>query len=236
MEARAVRRICVLGVAVVALAGCGGGGKSDTTSSSATTTRHRHRGLEPRRAGPGRDSAGGDDQGRDERPFSAGRAIRAEWNHRDRLRSRTDERDRGGSWLEGGIPSHAIRKGAPEHRKRDCHRWGLVVTDTKGREKTVQFVTYLKPGEAFLTKPGGPRIAVPHDMCGHKIGAIEHTVEEEHIFEVADRCHPEGRAKITLTAFQHMEEEAVPALLDGQIELLYADAPALEYQQAEAWK
>ncbi len=31
--------------------------------------------------------------------------------------------------------------------------------------------------------------------------------------------------------FEELEEQAIPALLDGQAEILYADAPALEYQK-----
>src|SRR5205823_9715426 len=39
-------------------------------------------------------------------------------------------------------------------------------TDTKEREKTVDFVTYLAVGEAFLTKAqGGPKVTTLPDLC-----------------------------------------------------------------------
>ena len=231
MEARAVRRICVLGVAVVALAGCGGGGKSDTTSSSATTTPTVTEDSSLAAQVPAVIRQAGTIKVATNVPFPPGELYAPNGTTVIGFDPELMNAIAGVLGLKAEFLPTRFERVLPNVENGTATVGASSVTDTKGREKTVQFVTYLKPGEAFLTKPGGPRIAVPHDMCGHKIGAIEHTVEEEHIFEVADRCHPEGRAKITLTAFQHIEEEAVPALLDGQIELLYADAPALEYQQ-----
>src|SRR4029077_3619763 len=43
-------------------------------------------------------------------------------------------------------------------------------TDTKEREKTVDFVTYLKVGEALLTKAnGGPKLNTLAELCGHTV-------------------------------------------------------------------
>src|SRR5437870_2908290 len=53
-------------------------------------------------------------------------------------------------------------------------------TDTKEREKTVDFVTYLSVGEAFLSKAnGGPRINTLAELCGHTVSVEKGTIELE---------------------------------------------------------
>src|SRR5437870_4098119 len=53
-------------------------------------------------------------------------------------------------------------------------------TDTKEREKTVDFVTYLSVGQAFLSKAnGGPRINTLAELCGHTVSVEKGTIELE---------------------------------------------------------
>ena len=50
-------------------------------------------------------------------------------------------------------------------------------TDTKAREKSVDFVTYLSVGESFLTKAsGGPKINSLSQLCGMKVSVEAGTV------------------------------------------------------------
>jgi len=61
-------------------------------------------------------------------------------------------------------------------------------TDTKEREKTVDFVTYLSVGQAFLTKAnGGPKPNTLADLCGHKVSVEKGTVELEEAVLVGER-------------------------------------------------
>ena len=53
-------------------------------------------------------------------------------------------------------------------------------TDTKEREKTVDFVTYLSVGEAFLTKANGsvhPKALA--ELCGLTVSVESGTVEQD---------------------------------------------------------
>src|SRR5262245_9737602 len=43
-------------------------------------------------------------------------------------------------------------------------------TDTKEREKVVDFVTYFSAGTSFYVKKGGPKINGLADLCGHSVG------------------------------------------------------------------
>ncbi|HEY8762916.1 MAG TPA: transporter substrate-binding domain-containing protein, partial [Solirubrobacteraceae bacterium] len=52
-------------------------------------------------------------------------------------------------------------------------------TDTKEREKTVDFVTYFTAGESFFTKAsGGVTIGGLSDLCGHTVAVEKGTTEE----------------------------------------------------------
>src|SRR5437764_1076001 len=51
-------------------------------------------------------------------------------------------------------------------------------TDTKEREKQVDFVTYLSVGESFLTKAsGGPTVNTLAELCGLSVSVENGTVE-----------------------------------------------------------
>ena len=60
-------------------------------------------------------------------------------------------------------------------------------TDTKERERTVDFVTYFKAGTSFLVSAdGGPQIGDLGDLCGHTIAVQKGTIQ-------ADYAHETGR-------------------------------------------
>ncbi len=233
MGARAVRRTCVLGVAVVALAGCGSGSKGATTGSSTTSsvpTVSEDATLAAqvppaiRQAGTMKVST--------HVPFPPGELYEGAVGSAVIGLDPELMRAIGGVLgLKTDFVEESFEKILPNIENGRNTVGAASLTDTKGREKTVQMVTYLLPGEAFLTRPEGPHITNINEICGHKVSTLQHTVELEHILEAANRCRAEGRPKIRLSVFEELEEQAIPALLDGQTELLYADAPALEYQK-----
>src|SRR5438477_578523 len=62
-------------------------------------------------------------------------------------------------------------------------------TDTKEREKTVDFVTYLAVGEAFLTKAqGGPKVTTLPDLCGHTVAVEKGTTEQADATKQNAKC------------------------------------------------
>jgi polar amino acid transport system substrate-binding protein len=102
-------------------------------------------------------------------------------------------------------------------------------TDTKEREKTVDFVTYIKVGEAFLTKAnGGPTINSLAELCGHTVSVEKGTTELEDAEKQNKKCQAAGKP-IKLLVFPG-QNEANLALSSGRAEIDFADSPIIAYQ------
>jgi len=103
-------------------------------------------------------------------------------------------------------------------------------TDTKEREKTVDFVTYLSVGQAFLTKSsGGPQVNTLAELCGHKVSVEKGTIELEEAEKQNKKCKSEGKPAIQLLVFPG-QNDANLALASGRSEIDYADSPIIAYQ------
>jgi polar amino acid transport system substrate-binding protein len=103
-------------------------------------------------------------------------------------------------------------------------------TDTKEREKTVDFVTYFTAGESFFTKAsGGTTIAGLSDLCGHTVAVEKGTTEEADANTQSGKCTKAGKAKVTVLSFPD-QNGANLALASGRAQLGFADSPPAEYQ------
>jgi polar amino acid transport system substrate-binding protein len=103
-------------------------------------------------------------------------------------------------------------------------------TDTKVREKTVDFVTYLSVGEAFLTKAnGGVHVNTLSDLCGHTISVESGTVELSDATTQNSKCKKAGKPAIKLLVFPD-QNGANLALSSGRAEVDFADSPIIAYQ------
>jgi len=102
-------------------------------------------------------------------------------------------------------------------------------TDTKAREKTVDFVTYLSVGEAFLTKKGTTKINSLSDLCGRKVSVEKGTVEETDAQTQNGKCKTAGKPAISLLVFPD-QNGANLALQSGRAEVDFADSPIIAYQ------
>jgi polar amino acid transport system substrate-binding protein len=103
-------------------------------------------------------------------------------------------------------------------------------TDTKEREKTVDFVTYLSVGQALLSKSnGGPQLNTLAELCGHTVSVEKGTVELEEGEKQNKKCKSEGKSAIKLLVFPG-QNDANLALSSGRSEIDYADSPIIAYQ------
>jgi polar amino acid transport system substrate-binding protein len=103
-------------------------------------------------------------------------------------------------------------------------------TDTKEREKTVDFVTYLTAGESFYTKTqGGTTIASIADLCGHTVAAEKGTTEEADAGTQSTKCKKAGKPAVTVLTFPD-QNGANLAVSSGRAQLGFADSPVAEYQ------
>jgi polar amino acid transport system substrate-binding protein len=103
-------------------------------------------------------------------------------------------------------------------------------TDTKARQKTVDFVTYLSVGEAFLTKAnGGPKVNTLADICGLKVSVEKGTVEQTDAQTQNTKCTKAGKPAINLLVFPD-QNGANLALSSGRAQVDFADSPIIAYQ------
>jgi polar amino acid transport system substrate-binding protein len=103
-------------------------------------------------------------------------------------------------------------------------------TDTKEREKTVDFVTYFTAGESFFTKAsGGTSISAMSDLCGHTVAVEKGTTEEADATTQSGKCTKAGKPGVKVLSFPD-QNGANLALSSGRAQLGFADSPPAEYQ------
>jgi polar amino acid transport system substrate-binding protein len=103
-------------------------------------------------------------------------------------------------------------------------------TDTKEREKTVDFVDYFVAGESFFTKAqGGANISSIADICGHTVAVERGTTEQADATKQGAKCKAAGKAGVTVLPFAD-QNGANLALSSGRAQLGFADSPPAAYQ------
>jgi polar amino acid transport system substrate-binding protein len=103
-------------------------------------------------------------------------------------------------------------------------------TDTKAREKTVDFVDYFEAGESFFTKAsGGVSINTIADICGKTVAVEKGTTEEADAGTQSTKCKKAGKPGVTVASFQD-QNGANLALASGRAQLGFADSPVAAYQ------
>jgi polar amino acid transport system substrate-binding protein len=111
-----------------------------------------------------------------------------------------------------------------------AHKYDLGMssfTDTKEREKTVDFVTYFTAGTSFFVPAdGGPAIATLADLCGHKVAVEKGTTQADDTAAQAKKCKS---AKLTELVFPD-QNGANLALSSGRADVGMADSPVAAYQ------
>jgi polar amino acid transport system substrate-binding protein len=103
-------------------------------------------------------------------------------------------------------------------------------TDTKERQKTVDFVTYLVAGTSFYVKAqGGPVVNSLADLCGKTVSVEKGTTQQSDAQAQATRCAAQGRPAVTVQVYN--DQNAVNlALSSGRAAVAMADSPVAEYQ------
>jgi polar amino acid transport system substrate-binding protein len=103
-------------------------------------------------------------------------------------------------------------------------------TDTKARQQTVDFVTYLVAGTSFYVESsGGPAITSLAGLCGHKVAVEKGTTQQADAQAQAAKCKPAGKASPTVEVYN--DQNAVNlALSSGRADVAMADSPVADYQ------
>jgi polar amino acid transport system substrate-binding protein len=101
-------------------------------------------------------------------------------------------------------------------------------TDTKARQKVVDFVTYFSAGTAFYVKSGGPTINTLADLCGHKVAVERGTTQEMDASAQNTKCKKAGKPGVSVLVFT-TQTEANLAISSSRAQVGMADSPVAAY-------
>ena len=100
-------------------------------------------------------------------------------------------------------------------------------TDTKEREKTVDFVDYFSAGILWAQRPDAP--VDPTDACGKKVAVQATTTEEtDELPAKSKKCVDAGKPEIQIVKFDS-QDAATNAVVLGQVDAMSADSPVTAY-------
>lgn len=103
-------------------------------------------------------------------------------------------------------------------------------TDTKEREKTVDFVTYFSAGTSFFVKAsGGPAISTLDDLCGHHVSVEKGTTQADDATAQDKKCKDGGKSGVDVQVYPDQNATNL-ALSSGRAEVSMADSPVAGYQ------
>ena len=102
-------------------------------------------------------------------------------------------------------------------------------TDTKEREKTVDFVTYFSAGTSFYVKAnGGPAIGSLNDLCGHAVAVEKGTIQADDATAAGTKCRAAGKPTVKVLVFPD-QNGANLALSSDRAQVGMADSPVAAY-------
>lgn len=107
-------------------------------------------------------------------------------------------------------------------------------TDTKAREKVVNFVDYFNAGTSFFTKSsGGVSVTGLADLCGKSVSVESGTTEETDAKAQSVKCKTAGKAAVNVLVYP-TQTAANVALSSDRAQLSMADSPVAAYQVKQA--
>jgi polar amino acid transport system substrate-binding protein len=107
-------------------------------------------------------------------------------------------------------------------------------TDTKEREQTVDFVTYLTAGSAIYANADGDFKPDSFDaLCGHTVSAERGTTQQEDIENQDKKCKAEGKPGVTGVILPDQNQVNL-AVSSGRAEAAMADSPVAENIAAQS--
>jgi polar amino acid transport system substrate-binding protein len=102
-------------------------------------------------------------------------------------------------------------------------------TDTKPRQKVVDFVTYFSAGTAFYVKAqGGPTISTLADLCGHSVAVESGTTQQMDATAQKTKCKAAGKPSVKVSVFPD-QNAANLAVSSGRAQVGMADSPVAAY-------
>jgi polar amino acid transport system substrate-binding protein len=103
------------------------------------------------------------------------------------------------------------------------------MNDTAERRKSVDFVNYLKVGQAITVKKGNPEhLSSLESLSGKRISVEAGTTNRDFLVATSKKLVKQGKKAITIVTFPK-DTDAFAALLAGRVDAYFADAPPAAY-------
>jgi len=105
------------------------------------------------------------------------------------------------------------------------------ITDTKQREKTVDFVTYFKAGTSFYANTTGGLVIQNGlaDLCGHSVAVVRGTTEQRDATAQIAKCTAAGKSGVRVIVYPNQSAVTL-AVSHGAGQVGMADSPVAAYQ------
>ena len=102
-------------------------------------------------------------------------------------------------------------------------------TDTKARQKVVDFVTYFSAGTSFYEKAsGGPAVSGLASLCGKSVAVENGTTEQSDATAQNKTCKKDGKPGVSVKAYPD-QNSANLAISSGRQQIGMADSPVAAY-------
>jgi polar amino acid transport system substrate-binding protein len=112
---------------------------------------------------------------------------------------------------------------------RKCDAIISGMNDTAARRKQVDFVDYLKVGQAITVKKGNPlHFSTLASLSGHRVSVQTATTNRDFLLASSKKLVKQGKKAITVVPFPK-DTDALAALLAGRVDAYFADAPPAAY-------
>jgi polar amino acid transport system substrate-binding protein len=107
-------------------------------------------------------------------------------------------------------------------------------TDTKAREKVVDFVVYYHTGESFFVNTSDTKTYNGLDsLCGAKVSVEKGTTEESDAQAQSKKCTAAGKPKVDVLSFGD-QNAANLAVSSGRADLGFADSQVVSYMLTQS--
>jgi polar amino acid transport system substrate-binding protein len=108
------------------------------------------------------------------------------------------------------------------------------MSDTAEREKTLDFVDFLKDGLGMLVQKGNPKaINDLPDLCGKTVAVLQGSLSVPLVQKTSDECKTDGKSPIDLKQFTE-HSDAVVALQSGKADVVFVGVGQGKYDAATA--
>jgi polar amino acid transport system substrate-binding protein len=103
------------------------------------------------------------------------------------------------------------------------------MNDTAERRKSVDFVDYLKVGQAVTVKKGNPEgFTTLASLSGKRVSVESGTTNRDFLVAASKKLVQQGKKAITIVTFPK-DTDAFAALVAGRVDAYFADAPPAAY-------